>query len=398
MVTVGAPDPFRRRIDYGLTLDDLGPRRHGSAGRVAPPRGRGRGPAAAPGPLSAGPLSFPWPAGLAPTPVELADEPDPTDPLPRADVLVVTWTAAELQALADVLTPGVNPSKRWYRYARDFDSYVPSIRRGAPARMANRLGSYYLTRIGGVDVLCVKSELHLNQDGVTTGKGTATLPVADFLAQLYREVKPRLVVTTGTSGGTLPTVDLGDVVVTNRAAFMLDAEFAKEPFADASYTSPATVKKKHLTTARHLMQRQAPSLTEPAFGPPTKRYAYDGPLIPGPVNTPRVLLPGADFDASLPMLSTDSFVFGTTSNGLGARACGVEMGDAVFGLVATRLDSSPKWLVVRNASNPPINGDLPAGPPAALNMQAHWSAWYYEAYGYWSSVNSAIVTWAMIAP
>ena len=28
-------------------------------------------------------------------------------------------------------------------------------------------------------------------------------------------------------------------------------------------------------------------------------------------------------------------------------------------------------------------------------MQAHWAVWYYETYGYWTSVNSAIAVWAM---
>jgi hypothetical protein len=32
--------------------------------------------------------------------------PAPGDPLPAADVLVVTWTIAETEALADVFTPG----------------------------------------------------------------------------------------------------------------------------------------------------------------------------------------------------------------------------------------------------------------------------------------------------
>ena len=55
-------------------------------------------------------------------------------------------------------------------------------------------------------------------------------------------------------------------------------------------------------------------------------------------------------------------------------------------------------LVIRNASDPRINGNLPVGPPSALDMQAHWAVWYYEAFGYWTSVNSAIATWSQIAP
>jgi len=107
-----------------------------------------------------------------------------------ADVLVVTWTAAEVLALADTLTPGVNPRTRWYRYARNFESYLPEIRSGAPARFANRLGSYYPTTIGSKKVLCVKSELHMNQDSVKTGAGTATLPVARLASQTFHRRHP----------------------------------------------------------------------------------------------------------------------------------------------------------------------------------------------------------------
>jgi hypothetical protein len=56
--------------------------------------------------------------------------------------------------------------------------------------MAERLASYYPTRIGSKKVLCVKSELHLNQDGKKTGAGTATLPVAKLVRQMIDEVKP----------------------------------------------------------------------------------------------------------------------------------------------------------------------------------------------------------------
>jgi Phosphorylase superfamily len=375
-------DLARRIYDYGLTPEDFGPRLHG---RAAAQRARAA-------------LLIDWPAGLAPTPTELAVEPDVTDPLPRADVLVVTWTAAEMMALADTLTPGVNPRTRWYRYARNFELYLPEIRGGAPSRAVGRLGSYYPTRIGNRSVLCVKSELHLNQDGVRTGPGTATLPVARFIQQMYDEVKPKLVITVGTAGGTLPNAELGDVMITRAVKFRCTQEFRSEPFANSLYTSKATIRRKHLTTARHLMAALAHNLIEPDFGPPTEFYDFPGPNLPGHVNKPNILIEGTDFPARLPMLTTDFFEFGTSTNGLDQHGCGVEMGDAAFGLVDERLGGAgPKWLVIRNASDPRINGNLPVGPPAAVDMQAHWAVWYYEAFGYWTSVNSAIVTWSQIA-
>jgi nucleoside phosphorylase len=375
-------DLARRIYDYGVTPDDLGPRLHG---RTEGAKARAS-------------LGLKWPSGLAPTPRELAQEPDPNDPLPRADVLIVTWTAAELLGLADTLTPGVNPRTRWYRYARHFESYLPEIRPGAPARVAGRLGSYYPITIGSKKVLCVKSELHLNQDGVKTGAGTATLPVARFIEQMYDEVRPKLVLTVGTAGGTLPDAELGDVMITRAVKFRCTNEFAHEPFNHRTYVSPATIKRKHLDAATALMATHAAQLTEPDFGPPTEFYDFPGPNLPGHVNTPSILLEGRDFPKGLPMLTTDYFEFGTSTNGLDQLGCGVEMGDAVFGLVGERRGADgPKWLVIRNASDPRINGKLPTGPPMAVNMQAHWAVWFYEAFGYWTSVNSAIAAWSQVA-
>lgn len=86
-------------------------------------------------------LNLPFPEGLAPVPVELPDIPDPDEPLPRADILVITWTVAENDGLADVLTPGFNRQK-WYRYRHRFDEhYKALIRTYAPAQKANRLGA-----------------------------------------------------------------------------------------------------------------------------------------------------------------------------------------------------------------------------------------------------------------
>ena len=122
---------------------------------------------------------IPFPAGLAPIPQPINPRPPSGQALPKADVVVITWTVAEIEALCDVLTPGF-PRTKWIQYDRNFAAkYDNQIRAGAPAKKSKTLGSYFVTQIGAKKVLCFKSELHLNQDGVTTGPGKATLPVKD---------------------------------------------------------------------------------------------------------------------------------------------------------------------------------------------------------------------------
>jgi hypothetical protein len=342
-------------------------------------------------------LEIPFPEGLRPVPQPIDPTPLPDDPMPAADVLVVTWTVAEVNALADVLTPGQGRNA-WYRYARFFDQkYRDKIRPGAPAQKAQRLGSYFPTKVGDTNVVCVKSELHLNQDGISTGEGTATLPVKDFFAQMIEEVKPKMVMTIGTSGGVDLDQNLGDVVVTRAAKFRCNDEFRKEPFNGKTYKSDWEVPTSHLAAAEELMKRYADRLVEPGFLPPTKRYGYEGPLLENhPPNVPQIWRDGDKMPAFHPVLTTDFFEFGTSSNHLGKEGCAVEMGDAVLGLLCSELPDPPNWLIVRNLSDPQINGDLPS-KPKKLDMQAHWAVWYYEQYGYYTSVAGALATWGVIA-
>ena len=117
------------------------------------------------------PLGDKYPAGLAPAPQPPEVPPDPAEPLPRADVLVITWTVDEQDALADVLTPGKGRNS-WIRYNRHFEElYAPQIRAGSPSSQSRRLGSWMPSKIGQKSVLCFKSELHLNQDGIRNKEG-----------------------------------------------------------------------------------------------------------------------------------------------------------------------------------------------------------------------------------
>jgi nucleoside phosphorylase len=343
-------------------------------------------------------LGIPFPAAYAPAPRPLDALPAKDAPVPAVDALVVTWTVAELNALADVLTPG-HPHSRWYRYTRNFETHFrPLIRDGAPALAATRLGSWFVTDVNGLSVLCFKSELHLNQDGRRTGDGTATLPVKDLFAQLIAEAQPSTVLTVGTSGGVAHEHDLGDSVVTRGAKFRLSDEFRNEAFNNQIYRSDWEIPTQHFNAAEKLMARYQDRLVEPDFGPPTKRYAFEGPLLRSePANSPSILLDGRDMPEYHPILTTDFFEFGTSSNQLFDEGCAVEMGDAVLGLVCEELADPPNWAIVRNLSDPMINGDLPREGGRPLDMQAHWAVWYYEVYGYWTSVCGALATWAILA-
>lgn len=220
-------------------------------------------------------LAHRWPAGLAPAP---HGDPsvDPTEPLPQTDYVVIAWTAADARALGNVLTPGIDAHDRWHHYAHNYEALLSSIRPRAPARASKRLASWYRASIGTKSVLCIKSELHLNQDSISNGNGngngTATLPVADLFRQVIAEAAPRLVITTGTAGGTLSNTQLGDVVITRAEKFRLADEFRNAAFNGKIYRSAADIPACQLAVAAALLDVATPRLREPDFGPPTTRY------------------------------------------------------------------------------------------------------------------------------
>jgi hypothetical protein len=53
--------------------------------------------------------------------------------------------------------------------------------------------------------------------------------------------------------------------------------------------------------------------------------------------------------------------------------------------------NAPRWLAVRNISDPQIKAE------GTLRQQAALAAQIYKGFGRWSSVCSAITCWALIA-
>ncbi|WP_246648760.1 phosphorylase family protein [Bradyrhizobium canariense] len=162
-----------------------------------------------------------WPKGLAP---QTGPKPkgNGKGPLPRADVLVVTWTVDEGHALSRVLTPGKDSRNDYVPYTHNYATISKKMRNGCPARELKRLGTYWTTTIGKKKVVIFKSDSHMSQDG-------PELPNSDVWRQIITEVQPTLVITTGTAGGIGKEFEVGDVGLTDRA-FRLPVEVQEAAF------------------------------------------------------------------------------------------------------------------------------------------------------------------------
>jgi hypothetical protein len=100
----------------------------------------------------------------------------------------------------------------------------------------------------------------------------------------------------------------------------------------------------------------------------------------------------ADGAVNTSVVTTDFFGFDTSDNHYKLQGLGdvSEMGDAVLGLVASEIASPPRWIAVRNVSDPQIKAE------GTIRDQAALAAQIYKGFGRWSSVCSAIVCWALI--
>lgn len=360
-------------------------------------------------PLDASPDSVTGPRGL-PRIVWNADEtaggrvpklvaPPPEwhdwSPLPAADVVVFTWTTAEWEALHYVFLHDAVPltekpddttwQEAWLPYRRDFYRVVQPLwthrlvqaRRnraeGAPALMREQLrwGSWVMVEVAGRKVLLFKSELHLNTDG-------ETLPLVQLVRQVIEDSGPALVLSTGTSGGVDPAHHLGDVVVTSSARFHLGDELASARFNGETFASSWHPPTSLAARAEELMT----PVRELAVTPPTGHF-QTGTRMEPVTHLPRVVF------SNLPILTTDFFEFGTTTNRLHEIGCCVEMDDAVVAMVCQEL--GVEFGFARNISDPVIIGEL---PPA---LQRAWAVVTYRRRGLFTSTNGALATWALVA-
>ena len=314
--------------------------------------------------------AIPWPAKAAPKSKPRSKKPTADSALPEANVLVVTWTVAEALALSDVLTPGYRSKTDWYPYAHNWKKHFkPLVKKGAPSLKSDRLGSWFVTRVKSNNVICYKSELHLARDG-------PRLPVKDLWSQLIAEVKPSLVITTGTAGAIGKNVLLGDVVMSKKVRFDCARTFKKAAFSQSEFRCTKSIPLGKVSFAN------------------SQLLGVTAGRLPESARQPKIVTRTPADNKAIDVVTTDFFAFDDTTDHFQLQKLGsaVEMGDAVLGLVCEEMGTkAPAWIAVRNASDPQIDGSLP------LKQQVEQAGRIYEKYGYWTTVNSAIGCWSIIA-
>ena len=292
--------------------------------------------------------------------------------MPRADVLVVTYSPAEGHALADVLTPGW-PLPRWYPYRNGWQRLKrtsPEGRdglnlrdgRGVSGRKTDRAGLWATARVGTSSVVLVKTDLHPSTDG------GLELQV-ELWRQVIDQVQPRLVITTGSATGTGP-LDLGDVAVSRHLSLPGHGE-PPGPEAAEEFVSSAPLSATRLALVQTKLLPDISSMLPQA--PRAPRIWTDTRTHPVSVVTAPTF--GADLNLDPTRRRNGQVVVDTT--------------DAALALACAQLTTPPPWVSVRAvaATSPGHGQPHPDRGHAAAS---------HEQFAYATCLGSALACWGLI--
>jgi nucleoside phosphorylase len=306
--------------------------------------------------------------------------------LPAADAVVITWADAEWAALEHVFctsskamsysSAGTGTWPGWQKYTSNL-----------PAQSDNTWtywGYYRLVEIGSSKVLLFKSNTHLDWPGETI--------LADLIERIISVVKPKLILSAGTAGGSRTGDHIGTINVV-RAGTLYDAKEPEKQWPDYSNSWEANWSVVGLPGFKQLLfpiptvQSDLESLVS-QFNKYYQTSYTLAQLDPNGLNMgdaqPALnnLTP-----AGTPLLTTDSFVVATTAGNLDDFAC-VEMDDAI--IAETCAAAKVAFGFVRNISDPAQSAALPS------KVQGNWGEAVYSVYGLYTSYNGALTAWAVL--
>lgn len=316
-------------------------------------------------------------------------------PLPKADVVIITWTSAEWAAFDHVFCDSQSEmtyyekntwNKRWLNYNRGYSKleapgeWSKNLTSRSPSTTLKAWGRFCYVKLGnGKKAVLFKSDMHVSTDGVN-------IPLIQMMKNIIEDTKAKLVLTIGTAGGARPQDCLGSVNITNGGHFLLSGELKGKPFNNKTFSStwkPKDTLLKKLNNRLMTAPVQISHLEELA-----KKLKGGSLPLKKLINieiTPGHIKPVSN-TLRIPVLTTNGFVIGTT-DGKYKNYAAMEMDDAVIGMVCNQEKTN--FAVVRNISDPVQNASLP------FKAQKNWGGAIYTAYGIYTSYNGALCAWAI---
>ncbi len=311
----------------------------------------------------------------------------PAGQLPKATAVIITWAEAEWAAVQHAFCAGggsmpySDRSRGTWPGWQEYSSNMPAA---APAGWTY-WGYYRLVEIGGRAVLLFKSNTHLDFPGATY--------LAALIDLLVQRVAPSVILSTGTAGGAMPQDHIGTV----RAVSAGTLYETGEPQADWPLYENTWQGGDSILTSANFNQLLSPVPTqtsdlEALCAQFNRQYGSSyslSQLDPGGLNLgdarPQI---DNQTGGGTSLLTASTFLVGSTAGTYQSYAC-IEMDDAVIGKACAA--SRTPYGFVRNLSDPVQNAALPS------KIQGHWGSAIYDAYGFYTSYNSALAAWAMLA-
>ncbi|CZF81436.1 hypothetical protein GCE9029_02608 [Grimontia celer] len=349
-----------------------------------------------------------WQAIKRSAPAQLSIEPGK---LPKADIILVTWTSAEWSALDHVM---LNSGEK--RYPDDTDwrkewlGYAENQEVSPYCDSPDDNPIFYFQLVGVNDsanqqqrVLLVKSQVHLAHPPWISG-------LEAMIDILLQNVGAKRIISTGTAGGGALTDMLGAAVVTNKAHILLakqenegcdynhqtftcDTWFPSQslyqPAQDALMFGMDQVWNDHTISDAIAELNQDPQ-GDQSTNQPT--YTYDD-LINAPLDPANLKQAQIKVAKDQPLLTTDYyFIEGEEPSD---PYCFLEMDDAVVAHQAAK--AGVDYAFIRNVSDPIVVTHTASGQPIPDSVRGNWSGIIYKRCGFYSSFNSVLMCWAAIA-
>ena len=326
-----------------------------------------------------------------------------------ADALIFLYTEQEISALLDVFTndPTWSPARKktWYGYGHNFGQFKKLIQGGNDdALNAGILGYLFPMTIGKVKVVLYKTELHPKSNG-------KDIPFIPAIKQLVSELTPKLVVSTGTAGAVGSHIQCGDVIVTSSARLHLRDTYSAFPKLN-TLSKNKTELKNTVAVNDEYIQYAAKNFTglsvsglKQCYEKIGKRPGYS--FLKDTTKDPAIYVKGmnpAPGPQPMDIVSADYLTVDDVNNSEGLQSQGI-MNDtddafAFFAIGELPSKNQPKWLSIRNASEPQIVvPPFPAGttPAQIIDKLKSVAGAIYGVYQYCTTLNSALACWGVIA-